>query len=156
MYDKLYSFLSEYNEFLKEAEQKENEKLQALLSNDVKRVETVIAEHQFTVKKMQDFEQKRIELFILENIEGLSFKEVVNSFEGEERKKLKAVYDEFSLRVKNIKDYNSKSLEIANLNLKIMDELNMNSQQVSDANCYNQNGIQSGYTRKSNLFNTKI
>ncbi len=155
-YNKIYSFLKDYNEFLSEAEKKEQEKMNAMLSNDVKYVEKVIAEYQFTVKKMQDFEQKRIELFIMEDIEDVNFKTVIESFEGDERKNLKKLYDEFVLHVKNIKDFNSRSLEIANLNLKIMDELNMNNDNISDPNCYNQNGIQNGTSRRNSLFNTKI
>lgn len=155
-YSKIYAFLKEYDAFLEEAESKEQEKMHALLSNDVKNIESVIAEHQFTVKKMQEFENRRIELFIIEDIENVGFKEVMESFSGEEKKNLEEIYSSFSLHIRNIKDFNSKSLEIANLNLKIMDELNMNSSAVSDANCYNQNGIQNGSVRKSSMFNTKI
>lgn len=155
-YNKICDFMTEYVDFLKETESKEKDKMEALLSNDVKRVENVITEHQFTIKKMQEFEHRREVLFIDENLENMTFKDIIEIFHGEENKNLKIIYAEFSSLIANIKEFNSKSLEIASLNLKIMDELNLESNNVSDANCYNQNGTQDGSIRRSSLFNAKI
>lgn len=155
-YSKIYEFMTEYTSFLKDAEEKEKEKLSALLSNDVKRVESVMSEYQFIIKKMQSFEERRQILFLDENIKDMNIKEIPSLFEGEQKTALEKLCMEFVFSVDNIKQYNSKSLEIADMNLRIMDELNSVSDNISDPNCYNQRGIQNGNARKSSLFNTQI
>ena len=155
-YSKIYKFMTEYVSFLKETEIKEQEKLAALLSNDVRRVESVMSEYQFIIRKMQDFENNRQILFLDEGIADIKLKEIAALFEGDEKENLEKICEEFILASDNIKQYNSKSLEFADMNLRIMDELNSVSDNISDPNCYNQKGIQNGNVRKSSLFNTQI
>lgn len=155
-YIKIFDFLSEYITFLKETEKKEQEKLRVLLSNDVKKIDSVMSEYQFTIKKMQEFETRRQVIFADEKIADKKMSEVAALFDGEERKNLEKICKELVMTADNIKQYNSKSLEIADMNLKIMDELNSTGEEVTDPNCYNQKGIQNGNVRKSSVLNKQI
>jgi len=155
-YNKIYAFMTEYAQFLKETEIKEKNKMNILLSNDVKKVESTMNEYQFTVSAMQKYENKRIELFNSENLAGMTFSQAADTFSGEERKNLKILHAQIASLIENIRQFNKKSLEIANLNLRIMSEINLEADDCSDANCYDRNGTQNGGIRKNSLFNATI
>ncbi len=155
-YNKIYEFMTEYAGFLKETEKKEKEKLSALLSNDVKHIEKVMNEYQFIITKIENYEKKRTALFESENLGNMTFREVINEFSGEENKNLRIIHAEISSLVENIKQFNKKSLEIANLNLNIMTELNLEGKNVSDAECYNRNGIRNSGIKNNSLLSKTI
>lgn len=155
-YNKIYEFMTEYAGFLRETEKKEQEKLGALLSNDVKHIEKIMNEYQFIITKIESYEQKRTALFESENLGNMTLREAVAQFSGEENKNLRIIHAEINSLVENIKQFNKKSLEIANLNLNIMAELNLQGNNVSDAECYDRNGIRNSGTKNNFLLSKSI
>lgn len=144
----------EYTEFLEETAEKEKEKLSALLSDDLKRIEHCLNEHQFTIKKTERFEQEREELQKKLGIGGLTFKEIMGRcIDAEEKELLGKLYTRFVTAVDNVKHANKTSLQIAQMNLKIFEEIMPSG--VTDAKCYDVKGVSSG-RKNMGLLNKKI
>lgn len=88
-YEEFYNFMLEYTEFFEETAVKEREKMSALLSDDLKRIEKCLNEHQSTIKKAERFEQDRQKLLDKIGFSGKSFRQIIAMAEGEEREQLK-------------------------------------------------------------------
>ena len=84
-YEEFYNFMLEYTEFFEETAVKEREKMSALLSDDLKRIEKCLNEHQSTIKKAERFEQDRQKLLDKIGFSGKSFRQIIAMAEGEER-----------------------------------------------------------------------
>ena len=77
-YEEFYNFMLEYTEFFEETAVKEREKMSALLSDDLKRIEKCLNEHQSTIKKAERFEQDRQKLLDKIGFSGKSFRQIID------------------------------------------------------------------------------
>lgn len=151
-FNEFYDFMLEYTEFFEETAVKEREKMSALLSQDLNRIEKCLNEHQSTIKKTEYYESEREKLQARLGLGGMSFRQIIAAAEGEEREKLRLLYSRFKIAVDNVSHANKTSLQIAETNMKIIEKL---SPTVTDAKCYDNTGVPSK-RKNMGLLNTKI
>lgn len=109
---KLYSFLEEYAVFFEEVAASEQEKLQSLLSSELKAIEHSIAVQQANAKRMDNFEAKRAELQKQAQLDGCTFLELIERAPEEYRAQLQVIYDRVNRAVSDIKYLNGKSMKV--------------------------------------------
>ncbi|MCM1227771.1 MAG: flagellar protein FlgN [Clostridium sp.] len=151
-FEEFYSFMLEYTEFFEETAVKEREKMSALLSDDLNRIEKCLNEHQTTIKKTEIYEAEREKLQAKLGLDGKSFRQIMVMTEGEEYDMLKKLYIRFRAAVDNVSHSNKTSLQIAETNMRIIESMTAS---VNDAKCYDSNGI-SAKRRNMGLLNKKI
>lgn len=140
-YYEFYEFMNEYTMFFEDVASKEEEKMKALLSDDLDKLETVLAEHQRTTMLVEQYEKQRSELQNKLGMGCAKFKEIVNMFNGEQRSRLNDLYTRFEIAVHNTKHYNGRVLEIALMNLRVMNSMGMGSVKIPEASgCYTPSG----------------
>lgn len=153
-FNEFYDFMVEYTDFLEETAEKEKDKLSALLSDDLKRIEHCLNEHQSTIKRTEIFEKEREKLQKSIGIGGLTLKEIIEKCsDPEEKDLLNKLYIRFKTAIDNVKHANKTSLQVAQMNLKIMEAVMPTG--VTDAKCYNSKGIPS-IRKNMGILNTKI
>ncbi len=149
-----YDFMTEYTDFLEETAEKEKDKLSALLSDDLKRIEHCLNEHQSTIKKTEHYEKEREKIQKQLGIGGFTLKEVIESCsDPEEKELLEKIALRFKIAVDNVKHANKTALQVAQMNLQIIEDVM--PQGVTDAKCYNAKGIPS-IRKNMGILNTKI
>lgn len=153
-FNEFYDFMTEYTEFLEETAEKEKEKLSALLSDDLKRIERCLNEHQFTIKKTERFEKERIELQQSLGLGDMNFSQIIEKCsDAEEKQLLEKLHVRFKVAVENVKHANKTSLQVAQMNLKIIEEIMPSG--VTDARVYDHKGA-SSERKNMGLLNKKI
>lgn len=113
----LFSFLEEYADFLAYMVHDEEEKLAALLSNSLPRIEKAIATAQANAKQMENYELRRIRLQEQAGYGGASFAEIVEYAPEEEQQSLAALLQRIQNTVETIKYHNTKSMNVARTNM---------------------------------------
>lgn len=153
-YSEFYSFMSEYTDFFFSVMKKEEQKMKALYSRDLTKINEILRQHQETEKLVADYESRRMELHKSLGLEGKTFREIIDeSTTGKEE--LMELYSKLSGYVMNTKEYNSKSLDFAKMNLEIVDSIK--SDGISDAQCYDSSGkTTASANNKSTFFNAKV
>lgn len=151
-FDEFYSFMLEYTEFFEETAAKEREKMCALLSDDLSRIEKCLNEHQTTIKKTEHYEAEREKLQARLGVGGKSFRQILAMVDGDEHDMLKKLYNRFKAAVDNVSHSNKTSLQIAETNMRIIESMTTS---VHDAKCYDNNGV-SAKRRNMGLLNKKI
>ena len=140
-YYEFYEFMSEYTSFFESIALKEEEKMKALLANDLDKLELALSEHQSTTMRVEQYEKYRTELQQRLGLGDTKFKDIVGMCTGDQRARLKELYTRFEIAVHNTKHYNGRSLEIALMNLRIMDSVGMGNIKVTPvAGCYTPEG----------------
>lgn len=153
-FNEFYDFMTEYTDFLEETAEKEKDKLSALLSDDLRRIEHCLNEHQSTIKKTEIFEKEREKLQKNLGIGGLTLKEIIDKCsDSDEKDLLSKLYIRFKAAIDNVKHANKTSLQVAQTNLKILEEIMPSG--VTDAKCYNSKGIPS-IRKNMGILNKKI
>lgn len=152
-YEEFYNFMLEYTEFFEDTAAKEREKMSALLSDDLKRIEKCLNEHQSTIKKTEHYEYERQKLLEKLGLSNKSFRQIIDMAEGDEREHLKKIYERFKIAVDNVSHSNKTALQIAETNMKIIE--NISPSGVTDPKCYDNNGI-SLKQKNIGLLNKKI
>ncbi len=142
----------EYTEFFEETAAKEREKMCALLSDDLARIEKCLNEHQSTVKRTELYEKEREKLQERLGLGGKSFRQIIAMTDGEQHDRLRQLYTRFKIAVDNVSHSNKTSLQIAENNMRVIESF---SNTVTDAKCYDNNGV-SSKRRNMGLLNTKI
>lgn len=135
-FDEYLGFMKRYLSFFEVVKDNERNKMEALLSNDLKKIESAMSQHQSDVKKIEILEKQRRELSIELGFGERDFKQVCELFEGEEKKVLSDLRASLQNTVKNIKYLNKKSIEIANMQLYYYGELAADE----EAHLYNAKG----------------
>lgn len=151
-FNEYYDFMDGYLDYFMKVKDNERGKMEALLSNDLKKIEEAMQEHQASVKKIELLEKQRRELSKQLGFGEMNFQEIISTFDGEERKKLSLVRAKLQNTVKSIKYLNKKSLEIAGMQLRYYGELAGNAEE--DAHIYNSKGMPE--LSNSTLLNTKV
>lgn len=139
--------MEEYTCFFQDAAEQEEEKLRALLSDDLRRIERALMEHQRLTKQIEQYERRREELQERLGLGGQTFTRIIEMTEGEERQELKFLFSAFEAAIHCIKHANSRSLDIARLNLRILDEISPAG--ITDAHLYDQKGVSADTTGKN-------
>ena len=109
--EEIFVFLTEYTEFLEKMEVTQQEKLDLLLSGDLKKIEQSIMVQQAMDKQLENLEQARMRLFQEHGVEGKTFRELIplqpeaGNGEGSSSCRQKAI--------DNIRYYNKKSQDFA-------------------------------------------
>ena len=98
----------------------EKEKMDVLLSGDLKRLEQSIAQQQVVEKKMARLEELRESLQQAAGFGGMTGKEIIAGLEGEQQEELQAAYQRLVDAASNVQFYNRKSMEICRQNLKLI------------------------------------
>lgn len=149
-----YDFMDKYEEFYKTVKQAEEEKLQAIMLNNLTKMESSLSAYERIVKQAQQYEEKRLELCKSMGIDGTSFNSVVSHFEGEEKRKLILQKVRLEMLVETVNYLNKKSLEISDIQLRYSEEL---AKKLPEAtNCYNSKGETEPALKGSNLLNKQI
>lgn len=145
-----FGFMNSYLSFFENVKEKEREKMQALLSNDLKRIESSMQEHQTNIKKIELLEKQRRELSDRLGFGEKDFREITELFEGEERNSLASIRIKLQNTVKSIRYLNKKSEEIATMQLNYYGELAA----AEEAHMYNAKGKPE--VAGANLLNAKV
>ena len=148
-FNEYYDFMKGYLSFFEGVKDNERNKMHALLSNDLKKIESAMQQHQSDVKKIELIEKQRRELSERLGFGQMDFSAIIDLFEGDERNKLWGVKNNLQITVKNIQYLNRKSMEIANLQLNYYGELAADE----EARLYNAKGKPE--VAAANLLNTK-
>lgn len=153
-FDQFYDFMSEYTDFLEETAEKEKDKLSALLSDDLKRIEHCLNEHQSTIKRTELFEKDREKLQKRLGLGGKTLKEIIESCSDPDEKELLGKLSvRFRAAIDNVKHANKTSLQVAQMNLQIIEDVMPGG--VTDAKVYNAKGIPS-IKKNMGILNKKI
>lgn len=116
------SFLEEYANFFETILVTEKEKLQILMHGEVKDIEKTIAVQQANEKKIQNMEKKRAEMQKSAGFDGYTLKQIIDNFEGEEKKNLHGLFIRIDQALNDIKFYNKKGMEVVQTNLHLFGE----------------------------------
>lgn len=148
-YNKLKTFMGEYISLFDEVKQHEKNKMQALLSNDLKKIESAMQVYQTDIKKIELVEKQRRELFSSLGFGEKTFEEIANDFDGDDKYGLLKMRSQLQGIVRDIQYLNQKSMEIANIQLGYYNELAKDE----ETHMYNAKG--KSEIAGANLLNTK-
>lgn len=109
-----------YVDFLEEMAAGEEEKYAAILSYDPKRMDKVVARQQAMNMQLTQLEEQREKEQQKAGIEALTFQEIIDRLEGEEKAAFAAIADRFQKAVREIKYFNEKSMTFVQDGLKMM------------------------------------
>ncbi len=150
-FNSYYDFMEKYELFYKTVLDAEEEKLNALLSNNLSRIEASLSAYQSYIKQTQQFEEKRIELCRFLGFKSMAFSDIISDFSNQEKQKLILQKNRLEAIVKLISYLNRKSLEISEIQLKFVEELAEKSPE--NLKFYNSKGKSDSTLRNSNLLN---
>ena len=102
-----------YTCFFEQVESKQEEKLEALLSGDLKKVEGAIVMQQALDKQITNMEEQRIETFMRLGIPEKTFRELVEENQGENKKALGNLFERLDRSIGNIRFLNKKAIKLA-------------------------------------------
>ncbi len=111
-------FMADYAEFFENVREQEKEKLEALLSNDLPRMQKSLSEQQIVLKKAEAMEKKRLAMLKEIGCENLPLREVAARFDGEEKQRIISSGIRLDRAVKSIQYFNRKALEIAGMQME--------------------------------------
>lgn len=115
--ERLVEFFDEYAEALALMETDEKEKLTALISNSLPRIERAINMGQANTKQIENYERKRIALQSSMECEGKTLNELISLVPVKNRAQLSALFDKIKLSVREINYLNQKSMIVARSNI---------------------------------------
>lgn len=119
-YEEMLCFFEEYAEFFAHMAASEVEKLQALISNELPRIEHAISVAQANAMQMESMEQRRQKMQERANVGGMTFSQIIEQAPNEQRGRLQALFARIQESVDGIKQCNGKSMDIANANMRKM------------------------------------
>ncbi|MCR5816065.1 MAG: flagellar protein FlgN [Ruminococcus sp.] len=149
-FEEYYGFMERFISFYIEAQKRELEKFDALMSCELPRIQDAMNNYQSVIKKAQSYEDERIELCKRLGFENMAFSEVLRHFEGEEKTKLTEQKNRLTSIIKNIKYLNKRSMDFVNVQLGEIE------QAASIASIYNTKGLADSHLANSNLLNKQI
>lgn len=150
-------YMVDYTEFFEQMVDGEQEKLDALLSYDLKRVEQSISIQLADQKKFEQMEEQRMELQVRAGFQKNStFEEIVEGTEGEYQQQLAEIFEWLSELVDEVKYYNSKSLDLVKMNLKAIGT-KLPPEERQDLNAYSPESLRGeAWGSGSSAFQAKI
>lgn len=158
-YTELIDFYEEYAAFLAQVLRDEEEKLQALLSNSLPRIEHAISAAQANAKQMENLELRREMLQERAGCGGKTFREILELVPQEEQAAFQSLFERIQKAVELIKFHNEKSMSVARANVKAVNpEALMPGEQKNAAmeNPYMRARRQAQPEHSTSLLETKI
>lgn len=148
-------FMEQYADFISYMESEEQNKLDALLSYNIKKIEQSIASQQAVGKRLEALEKRRMSLQEEAGLGELTFKEILEKVEGGDREKLSELFARFTKSIDHVKYLNSKSIELVKMNLK---EINSSGliEDVPESEAYTANRKKNTAEQGRPVFETKI
>lgn len=113
-----FGFLKEYADFLDTVVSEEKEKLEALLSFELKRIEQSISAGQAIAMQMDGYEKKRLALQRQAGLEGKTFRQIMEAADGESAAKLRNLFERIEHALLDIKFYSAKSMGLVKMGLQ--------------------------------------
>lgn len=113
-------FMSGYAGYFEGLAEEEKDKLDALLSHDLQRMERSIAQQQAVEKKMEQLEELRESLQRAAGFEEMTGQQIIALLNGEERTELERAYKRLADAVSSVKFYNQKSMDVCKQNLQLI------------------------------------
>ena len=136
-YQELVSFFEEYADFTAHMASSETEKLQALISNELPRIEHAIAVAQANAMKLESMELQRTRLQERAGCANMTFSQIIERAPDEEKERLRALFTRIQNCIEDIKQRNDKSVGIASANMRKFNiEITPLSTDVSPASAY--------------------
>ena len=136
---KLISFFEEYCLFFKNMVKTEQEKLSAILTNDITKIEKYITVKQSEAMQLDNFEQKRLDMQKEFGFDNLTFSQIIEKTNGKNKILLMRLFDEIQTNIDQIKHLNQKSMETAQMNLSLNTSLMQGKEKNSDSGLYSPN-----------------
>lgn len=148
------TFMEEYTGFFEHMAEQEKEKLEALLSYQLKRIEQAISLQQARAMQLDNYEKKRLELQTAAGFDGKTFREIIAATDGTLRARLEKLFERTDAAVQLVQFYNQKSMESVKLDLQKINGDAL-SDDRSEARSYTAQKTQTaGYSQSS--FEAKI
>lgn len=116
-----YSFLTEYADFFKEMAGFEQKKLEALLGNRLSEIEHAISVTQANAMQLDNLENKRIRLQGEAGLGQMSMSQLAESAPESSRGQLRELMGQLNDYIRDIKFYNTKSMDLVQAKLKIQE-----------------------------------
>ncbi|MEG0018875.1 MAG: flagellar export chaperone FlgN [Hydrogenoanaerobacterium sp.] len=136
-FNELVGFFEEYADFTSHMASSETEKVRALISNELPRIEHAISVAQANAMKLENMEQQRIKLQERAGCGGKTFSEIIENAPDEEKERLRVLFLRIQGSVEDIKQRNEKSVDIASANMRRLNiELEPRSTDTTPASAY--------------------
>ena len=116
-----YAFVREYTGFLERMLADEKAKLLALQSKDLPKIEHSIAASQANAKQLENYEIKRVAMQAKSGYEGLSFRQIIETYPKDDQSDFWQLYNRFERHVGDIRFHNDKSMAVARDNMLAID-----------------------------------
>ena len=151
-------FLRVYTDFLDKMLQDEGEKLKAIQSRELARIEHSITVSQANAKQLDNYEQRRMDLQREAGFGGLTFRQLIARAPEDEKGVLQTLYARFEQAVQEIKFNNDKSMAVARDNLLELDPEAVLAAAHADApqNPYSRMKKSNDENNQNNLLQTKV
>ncbi len=151
-------FLHTYMDFLDKMLQDEGEKLKAIQSRELPRIERSIAVSQANAKQLDNYEQRRMELQTDAGFGGMTFRQLIEKAPADEKGALQTLYARFEQAVQEIKFNNDKSMAVARDNLLELDPEAVLAAEHADArqNPYSRIKKTNDENNQNNLLQAKV
>ena len=122
-YPKLLTFLDDYISHYMELLKFENNKLEMIITDNIKELNNAIGKEQALIMKTNSFEKKRFALLGNEN-KDKKFKEIIDETPYEFRPRLNQRYEKLSKLILEIKKINENTQEIVSQRLALINVTN--------------------------------
>lgn len=146
-------FMESYAAFFEEMTVSEQDKLEAMLSNDIKMLEHSVSAQQASAKRLENIEKKRIDMQEKANCTGMSLGQIIEAAPPEYTARLGEVSQRINRAVEEIKFYNDKSMGVVKMNLQA---INTALPQSPELQGYTPARGQAGEYKSTSTFETKI
>jgi hypothetical protein len=113
-------FMAGYAGYFEGLAEGEKDKLDALLSHDLQRMERSIAQQQAVEKKMEQLEELRESLQQAAGFGNMTGQQIIALLNGAEKNELEQAYKRLSDAVASVKFYNQKSMDVCKQNLQLI------------------------------------
>lgn len=119
--DSLYSILEESLKLYSDFTKVEYEKYDAIVKEDIDKLDEIISKEQVFYLKTKGLEQKRDKIIDSLNMKDKTFKEIIEMCEEEDSIRLNILYDKLSKSLANFKDINLECKTLINVRLHKID-----------------------------------
>lgn len=152
--EELLCFLEEYAAFFEQYARREEEKLAALKSNKLDRIEKTLANEQAVVMEMGNLEKRRAALLEAAGLEGKTFREIADLLPGEESGRCTAAQERMEAAIASVREGNRQCMEVAREKMAILAKVLPESEQP--AQTYSPYQKKAPGAGKDPLFQSKI
>lgn len=111
----------------------EQDKLNAVTNNNLEKLDGCIKDEQVQVMKLKGIEKSRVKLLSSLGYEGLTFKQIISTLEGEEKKESQKLFDSLKKVTKDFNSVNSSAKTAIEVNLYAIDMALNKLNKVSDS-----------------------